>query len=272
MRFLLNDVEIEFSDSLPDVDPVEYQNVNIQANDCQFRMVVPGIAEFYAEDGKNIKILDLGGSKDSIELYLNGSVLGAILDQRKILVLHGSSFKLMNNVVIVSGESGFGKSSIIYNLVKNKNAEFITDDITPINNGMIIPISDSVKLWKDALNQMNVDLKQGKQLEDRSEKYLLDLTSIVDPVAPNVLLFGDFSDSDSFEIEELEGGEKLAKTLVNQYWKNLTTAVKESRMEIFSEITALCNDVKMFDFKRPKEASIKETSDFLLLFLTENLS
>ena len=272
MRLLLNGVDIELMNDLPKVNPVEYENMNIWANDHQFRMLVPDVAEFYAENGDRVLIKELGGSQKSISLYLNGSVLGALLDQRKILTIHGSSFKLNDKTIVLCGESGFGKSSITYYLVKQFKAHFITDDITPILKGDILPISNSLKLWQDSIDQLGVSVSEDNALEYRSDKFLIEMNSIHERLKPDIILFGSLSDSNEFSLNEIQGGEKFSASLANQYWKNLTSAVRESRIETFSEITELCNSVAMFDFRRPMDASIKDSGEFLIDFLNKKTS
>ncbi|NRA11366.1 MAG: hypothetical protein HRT57_05350, partial [Crocinitomicaceae bacterium] len=111
-RFLLSDVTIDVVDQILEVSPVLFSNEYIQLNGSQFKLHIPGVATISALNGQSIQIQIIGKlDKINIELYLNGSVLGAILHQRGTLSFHGSSIESKGRGVLFCGDSGAGKST-----------------------------------------------------------------------------------------------------------------------------------------------------------------
>jgi len=63
----------------------------------------------------------------SVNLFLNGSVLGVLLHQRGILLFHGNSFMLDGKGMLLCDHSGLGKSSFTAAFCQN-GATIINDD------------------------------------------------------------------------------------------------------------------------------------------------
>jgi hypothetical protein len=53
-----------------------------------------------------------GAGEDEVDLYLTGSVLGALLHQRSILPMHCNAIRMGDAAVLFCGESGAGKSTL----------------------------------------------------------------------------------------------------------------------------------------------------------------
>lgn len=265
-RFLLDDVSIEVVEELPEVSPVLYNQMQAKANATQFSVNVKNVAEFYAENGNKIMIkLNGPAEAKAIELYLNGSALGAILVQRRIFTLHGSSFQINGDNIILCGDSGFGKSSITYDLVVNHGASFLTDDITPVKEGEIMPISDSLKIWKNTLEELKIPIPgKGEQVSTNWDKYFVKKEPDSTPVRPNIILFGIIGDVKTHHLEELEGARKIEYLLKNQYWEELVTKLPEVQPELLIEMSLLCDQCSMYLFTRPKNSTIHDSSAFIL--------
>jgi len=93
-RFPLDDVRIGIVSARREVLAPSYSDDYYILNQHEFSMDVPGVAFFCASRGREVSIVPYPDADTaSIELYLNGSVYGAVLHQRKILPLHGSSFR-----------------------------------------------------------------------------------------------------------------------------------------------------------------------------------
>ena len=266
-HFLLKDVKLEQRKVFPKVDPVLYESPRLEANERQFFMSVPDIADYYSEDGKRVYLnWKEPLQKKSVELYLNGSVLGSILHQRNILALHGSSFQLEGRTVIICGDSGFGKSSITFTICKLYQAGFLTDDITPIRQGRIMQISERLKLWKDTLDELDMETNDLNQIYPEMDKYYVQLKSTDKSVSPDFILYGEIGGTEPV-IEEIYGVEKFEKTFFNQYWKELTANIGGSREIIFKDISDLCNNVRMFRFRRPENILLEQSADIVVNFL-----
>ena len=68
------------------------------------------------------------------------------------MVLHASSVNLDNHILLFSGQSGSGKSSASIDLINNKNASLITEDVAIIKNNiesLIIPSYPYINLREE---------------------------------------------------------------------------------------------------------------------------
>lgn len=266
-HFLLKDVTIEQRQVFPKVDPVLYKAPGLEANERQFFLSVPDLADFYSENGTCVYLnCKEPLQKNTIELFLNGSVLGSILHQRSVLTLHASSFQLEEKNIVICGHSGFGKSALTLSMCLNHRAQFLTDDLTPLPNGNILPISERMKLWQDTLDQLGVRHESLSEVWKGMEKYYLPMSNDREIVKPDCILFGQFGEK--FECTLLHGAEKFRYVLSFQYWEELSNSMEDSRKQLFSKITDLCNGTPMYVFTRPEESSVEQSTEWLFQFFT----
>jgi hypothetical protein len=120
---------------------------------------IKDLASFLITDGKAVVVDPLAKEQELWQMYLLGSVMGALLQQRGFLTLHGSAFLFNNKAHLILGASGMGKSSIAMAL-HQKGFEFLTDDICAIKiNEEGIPNlyygSRHIKLWEDAIESLD---------------------------------------------------------------------------------------------------------------------
>ena len=87
--------------------------VRYQAAPGQLLLTVDGVARFLVQDGKEIIVERAPESDDdSLRLFLLGSALGALLQQRGMLTLHSSAIEVDGGCVGFLGHSGVGKSTL----------------------------------------------------------------------------------------------------------------------------------------------------------------
>src|SRR5688500_8525432 len=100
-RFPMDDVAIEVTEEENKVSFPIYSDEWNEINQCEFSLDVEDVGWFYVAAGKRILIkLYKGYTISSVELFLNSSVYAAVLHQRKILALHGSSFRYENKNIM----------------------------------------------------------------------------------------------------------------------------------------------------------------------------
>ena len=100
----------------------------------------PNVCSFMVCHGKVITVDPVPGADDRlIRLYLLGRILGILLHQRGLLVLHGSAVSLDGAAVAFIGGCGSGKSTIAASLIRRKRP-IIADDLVVISTDDGIPI------------------------------------------------------------------------------------------------------------------------------------
>lgn len=267
LKFLIEDVQIEFRDKLPEIDPVLYQESGLKANDRQFLIIVSNVGEIYAENGNKVIVhLAPSFSENSLKLYLNGSVLGAILQQRCTIAFHGSSFRYNDIGVMISADSGFGKSTLALSFVKEYNCPFLTDDITPIIDGFIQPIGEEIKLTEESIAHFDLSKSNLEEIEVGYDKFFYRPT--FNRVATELKYVYIGNNGNHLKITEIAGGEKLLLLLQSQYWKELNQVSEEVRSCIFQKMTNIAKSVRVFTFEKPDHCTISSATDYLHSHLT----
>lgn len=257
-RFLLSDVSIQIIHEYRRISPSLAIDEYTQVNDHEFHFFVPQLAHFYAKKGKEIEILPIGKlDQKAIELYLNGSVLGAILHQRHHLPLHASAFRYQEKTVVLGGNSGAGKSTTLGAFLK-EGAEFLTDDITPVeleNNIVSLQcISDQYKLWGDSMDLLGLDKKKSHEVWPKMDKYFVQPKTMPDRkcrIQMDVLFFLHASDSEEVNLIELTGHRKVEMLIENVYRGEYLAGMKAAKNTYFALFIRMAETIPMYLVERP---------------------
>ncbi|HYX07724.1 MAG TPA: hypothetical protein VE912_13430, partial [Bacteroidales bacterium] len=122
--------ELELSAGKPDVifrygtvpehlEKPDFTAVRFEASHGDFLLRVDGVARFRVKNGNEIIIDKKAEIQDhDVTLFLMGSAIGALLHQRGILPVHGSSVCRDGEAIIFAGVSGAGKSTLAGAFIK----------------------------------------------------------------------------------------------------------------------------------------------------------
>jgi hypothetical protein len=226
-------------------------------------MNVDNVAWFYVSGGKNISILPYPGSnRNTIELFLNGSVYGAVLHQRKLMPFHGSSFYSNGEGMMICGNAGSGKSSVTASFCL-KGAEFIADDITPVLFAGRIPtiqaVSDRIKLCGDTLDQLNRKIEGLDKIDYEPEKYFFRLESnIGKSFHLDHIFILEQSDTDRVLFQKLSGASKFAALRNEIYRKEYLQGMPDNETDYFEKLINICQTVKATKVMRPARITLEE--------------
>lgn len=141
-----------------------------------FMQQIPDIGDFLVEDGRDIEFVRLGKSEDKdLRIFLLGSIMGALLQQRGLLTLHASSIKTNKGAVLFMGRSGAGKSTLL-NAFLQKGKKMLSDDISAINLNKndapeIVSAFPRSRLWADSAEKLNYDVTNMEQARGEIKKY-----------------------------------------------------------------------------------------------------
>lgn len=135
-----------------------------------------GQGRILIEEGESIKIkLTANADLSVLAQYILSSGLAVVLQQRKILVLHASAVAKNGKALLISGKSGFGKSSTAV-LLQNQGYEVLSDDLSVIlfKDGIpyVQPGPPVQKIATDVLAHLKeAPLKAAKTMADGRLKY-----------------------------------------------------------------------------------------------------
>ncbi len=233
-----------------------------------FFLRVEKVACFRVKDGNTVLIeAHKDSDLDAVQLFLNGSVLGAVLHQSGILPFHGSSFAYHGKGIMICGHSGCGKSSVTAAFCQN-NAQFISDDISPVriskSETVVLPVKDHLKLWDDTLSKLQIEDDELKQVRPELSKFYF-------PVKKNftgehkldhLFVLGTHN-KDEYAVNELNGIAKFDTLRRQIYRKIYLKGMPETERKYFKQIFELAATVRVTRVIRPQICDIYETMRFI---------
>lgn len=250
------------------IDRPLFEKPHLKIAEDQLFLQVYNQAQFYVEKGELVNIyLEEGADTDSVQLFLNGSVLGALLLQNKILALHGSSFCYNGVGVVICGNSGAGKSSVTAAFCQNR-AQFITDDITPISikegEVYVKPLKTEIKLWDDALEQLNLPNENLRKIRPTLDKFYF-------PYEPSagvnsklhLIIILNTHNKDEFTSSELTGVSKFLALKDQIYRKLYLKGMPKTEQNLCRQLLDLGQKVRVLHVTRPQKCSIQIAMDFM---------
>lgn len=230
------------------------------------------ISEFYYKTCgsflvENARLIRYSSSSIENPGFFNQIILGKCIPtamiQRREIALHGSCVYYKNKAVVVSGESGAGKSSFTSEFLLH--GDFMSDDtvrVTVQENKCIAHAGyPQRKICEDTLRYIRVDQTQLVRMPDfDTEKYAI--RNFEDyhyqPEDFGTLIVIRVADIDEVAVTEIFGSEKLKYVIQNLYQLN---AYQESKMlpAVFSKCVKIANDIKVLLVERPaKGMTVKE--------------
>jgi hypothetical protein len=175
------DVTISYGDVPDSLGEPSANGIAWQSAAGQMLLSVSEVARYLVLDNREIRIHPLPGTREAdVRTFLFGSVLGALLHARQILVLHASAIQTERGAVLFMGRSGAGKSMLLgaflqrgYAMLSDDKAGVVLDD----NGGpQVLPGLPLIRLAHDAVSVLRYPMN-GCQLRHGLEKYVLPVAS-----------------------------------------------------------------------------------------------
>ncbi|PYS74612.1 MAG: hypothetical protein DMF69_01345 [Acidobacteria bacterium] len=168
----INYGEVPVSLPLPSARGVAWQSAP-----GKFLVSVSEVARYLIVKDREILIQPLPGSnEDDVCIFLLGSVLGALLHARHMLVLHASAVETKHGAVIFMGRSGAGKSTTLaaflqrgYTMVADDKAGIVLD-----KHGIaqVMPGFPLARLTEETIEALDFSV-QGARHNHELKKYLV---------------------------------------------------------------------------------------------------
>lgn len=146
-----------------------------QVGDREFLFEVNGVARYWGQNGRLVVVERSPDASDShIIPFLLCTVLGALLQQRGIFLLHASAVIRDAGAILIAGESGAGKSTLTAAMVRD-GYRLIADDaclITQQANSLLVhPGHPHIRLWHDSLNLLGIPTDRLVKVHPKLDKY-----------------------------------------------------------------------------------------------------
>lgn len=204
----------------------------------------------FVTDGRMIRVDPFENySEAKMGLYLMGSGMGAILIQRGFMLLHGSCVTDGKNTILITGDSGAGKSTTAAEFLK-RGWKLLTDDVTCVfeQNGvpMVRSSYPSQKLWQDAMDCYDVaqdDVHSLYFTQDR-EKFGVNVSQqFYEGVTPLTMVVRLAVGNEPCSVSSIEGIAKADQLLRNSYRSNFIAM--EHRQRHFQRCVTLSTKIPM---------------------------
>lgn len=145
----------------------------------QLYLRIPSVANFCITAGNTIRYCSTASTdQNTLRLFLLSSCMGALLQQRGYIVLHGNaiSFDHQRSTVFV-GDSGAGKSTMAA-FYYQQGSIILADDVCAITFNaqgvpQVIPSYPQLKLWKKSADLLNIETKSLRPIRSKIEKFAL---------------------------------------------------------------------------------------------------
>ncbi len=218
---------------------------------------IPNIADYsILKDRITVKPFE-GARASDIKCFLLGSSFGFCMILRRILAIHGGAVSKYGKGIIVTGESGAGKSTVSDALIGNGYI-FIADDVCAIsssgNKSHINMAYPQQKLCRDAALAKGYDLSELIYINEERDKFAKRLTDGFLPEGADFDYLFELvlSDNDELTFREIQGHEKLMLILRNVFRGEggfATWGVPPEYMQICLRVAST---VKIYQISRPK--------------------
>lgn len=252
----------------PPVEPLFHPHPFLKVSPEVMFLDVMGVARYYAERGERIVVVPYPDAEEAaVNLYLNGSALGAILHQRRMMPFHGSSFFQDGVGVMVCGQSGMGKSSITMAACL-KGATFINDDISPVaalGDGFVIQhLRTIIKLWDDSLKKLGIPQDGLQHIQNNINKFYLEQPIDPQDTYPlDLVVILRKHNKPVISSEEIKGLDKF-RILKNQLYRHTyLSGMPEVERHYFANLVRLADRTRLVAVTRPSKCDLHALSDHI---------
>lgn len=237
-----------------------------QAAPGAFLMHVPDLARYYVTVGRNIVIDPYGGSAHGVSVFLTGTVLAALLQQRGLVTFHSSAVATGTGAVLFAGRSGLGKSALLAALIERGYAA-LSDDVTAVEvdtagKPRALAAFPSMRLWQDTLDML--DWQGRTRVQEGIEKYLIPIGSFSPaPLPVHAVFFLTQNDRSDVLVEPVSSTEAFTRLRRATYRKQFRKGLGQ-QVTHFRTLAAMAKSVPAFRVIRP-------THPFLLDALADRI-
>ncbi len=226
-----------------------------------------GFAKFKLHAGKEIKACLEPGAPEGLFLrILKGTILGLALFQKGFFILHAGAVVHNDATIAVTGNSGYGKSTIISTL-HAKGFALAADDICAILNQegthILYPGIQEFKLWPDSAVRLGQNIEKLDRVSPAQEKRVLQVSDNQQdaPLPLKAIYVLDFAEKP--KIEPVKPGQAVIELVRNTYGITLLDRIRDAAY--FEKTVALANSVPVYRLYRTN--SMEDYDQFLGIFL-----
>ena len=244
-------VEDEIKKELTD----EYQ-LSLKDGDIYYKNQV---GYFESRQGREIFYEEHPGQDENeAKEFVMGNTFALLFYERGMNVIHGAAVRFGDKTIIISGDSGAGKSTTTSMLIR-EGARLITDDqsIVFLENGEVklLPGYPAQKLCEDAAGRNSYDVKNLIKIDEQKNKYAI-------PRQEN--FFGEISkvdaliylrkhaEGETIVASQVLGAEKANVLTKNLFLKPFFTQTQMMPQSMMLQCLQIAGKIDIFEISRKK--------------------
>lgn len=230
-------------------------------NENEFLFRVEGVARYYTSMGNEIIIEPDNPVEDwrGVRLHVLASMMASVLQYKQRLPLHASALLKNNSLILITGDSGAGKSTSVAGLIKRGYTIF-SDDVITLQKKEDRILSQAsypmIKLWDDTITKMDHYLFNDRSFRIRKdlEKFGVFFHKTFDTKAyeASKFLILQKGETDRILTEKLTGTEAF-KEVYRQIYRPMMMVGYDQLTNAFSVIASLTNHCEVIKVTRPME-------------------
>lgn len=248
----LTAIEITSAALSSELDGAAVRGVLWQAVPGRFRLEVPEVARYLIEAGRRI-VIDAMPQSDAGDVmrFLRMTPLAALLYQRGMLALHAAAVATSQGCILLAGDSGTGKSTLLAYLLQRGWAlladELAVVDLDKQGYPVVYPTFSEVVLWRDAVEQI------GLPPMDAGKRQIFNFTDrfCASPAPLRAIYWLRVEHPDQVEVCQLAGTERFRALGALAYNSHIADVLLD-RTAFFRVATALVQTVPLFRLRRPR--------------------
>jgi hypothetical protein len=245
----------------------------VQSSRDAVLFIIEGVGRFYIANGHTIIVEpNENAAQNELVAYLMGAAFGALLFQRGLLPLHGSTLNIDGNAVILVGKSGSGKSTLTRALL-NRGGQLMCDDLSPVETplgkpAVVFPGYPLQKLSYEMIDAMGINPESGPldAVMDSVPKYQVPCQDrfFASPLKVGFIYELAVWDGDAVQITPFKGAQKTSVIMTHTYGKYLANGLDVTQA-FFDQCIELVRTVNVCRLQRPRDRfSADEMADLLI--------
>lgn len=212
---------------------------------------VTGVARFVIADGREIRVSpDPGAAPETVRLFLMGSAMGALLQQRGLLVLHGNAIRIGDSCMVCIGASGAGKSTLAAGFAQRGHAPLADDVVAVTPDGLALPGLPRIRLWRDAAVRLGHDIATLARVRPEFDKFELAAATDPHPLPIRWIHAIEVTPGAALSTRRIDGATRI-QLLRNHSYRPQFIARTMGEAAHFARTAALAAQVAMYRTVRP---------------------
>lgn len=140
-------------------------------------LCIPNVAAYLVEGGSRVTIEPfLPITAPDIRAFLLGTVLATLCFNRGMMPLHASGVATPRGALLMSGNSGLGKSTLAATLHRCHGFPLISDDMCALDfqnreTPVLWPAFPRLKLWKDSAQSLQMSTAGAERTREEFDKF-----------------------------------------------------------------------------------------------------